>query len=179
VKSVLPECGAVGFDPERFLGTWHIVVTNYGYWKKRIDPTVTYDALPPIHGRRAWRDTLRFRQRGLLGGDFRPATLSGIDVELEPARFLWQGDGVLRLIKSPWWVLLVDEACTWAVTYFARSNVGTAPGMDLYGRKPDLAPALVAEILAKVRAHPFLSTRCAGLFATVQAELATDRYALG
>jgi hypothetical protein len=170
--------GAANFDAERFLGAWHIVVTNYGYWRSRVDPTVTYEALPPIEGRRAWRDTLRFRKRGILGGAHAPGTLGGVDVELEPARFRWRGDGLLRVIKSPWWVLIVDDAYQWAVTYFARSKAGTAPGMDVYGRRPDLDPALMADILGRVRAHPFLASRSSGLFATVQGALPVDRYQL-
>jgi hypothetical protein len=173
--SELPTAAA-GFDAERFLGTWHIVVTNYGYWKARTSPTVTYEPLPPQSGKRAWRDTLRFSKRGLLGD--KDGTLGGIDVELEPGRFLWRGDGLLRVIKSPWWVLIVDPAYSWAVTYFGRSNVGTAPGMDVYGRRPDLAPALMDEILAQVRAHPFLGGRSSGLFATVHGDLPVDRYRL-
>ncbi len=169
--------GAAGFDPVRFLGTWHIVVTNYAYWRHRAAPTVTYEPLPDRDGRRAWRDTLRWKKRGLLGG-VKDGTLGGVDVELAPARFLWRGDGVLRLIKSPWWVLLVGEDHDWAVTYFARSNVGTAPGMDIYGRRPDVPVEQMHEILARVRAHPFLGGRCAGLFATAQDALPHDRYRL-
>ena len=166
---------APGFDPDRFLGTWHIIVTNYGYWRSRTNPTVTYE---PLSGpQRTWRDTLRFRKRGLLGE--KAGALGGVDVELEPGRFLWRGDGLLRVIKSPWWVLIVDPGYTWAVTYFARSNVGTAPGMDVYGRRPDLEPALMDDILAQVRAHPFLAGRAEGLFATVHGGLAVDRYRLG
>jgi len=171
--------GAENFDPQRFLGTWHILVTNYGFWRSRINPTVTYEAMADQNGKRAWRDTLRFGKRGLFGGDFRPATLAGVDVELESARFLWRGDGLLTIIKSPWWLLIVDAEHTWAVTYFGRSNVGTAPGMDIYARSPDIAPAKIAEILTQVRAHPFLKSRCDNLYATVQGTLATDRYILG
>jgi len=174
---MIPTRGAPNFDPTAFLGTWHIAITNYGYWKSRIDPTVTYEELPPENNQRRWRDTLRFRKRGLFGSDYKPDTLGGVDVELEPGRFLWRGDGLLKVIKSPWWVLLCEPS-SWAVTYFGRSNVGTAPGMDIYGRTPDLDPQLVADILAQVRAHAFLGTRCDGLFATVQGDLSPQRYRL-
>lgn len=166
------------FDAQAFLGTWHILVTNYGYWKHRSDPTVTYEPLPERDGKRAWRDTLRFSAKGLLGGAMRPDTLTGVDVEVSPGRFLWRGDGLLRVIKSPWWVLLVDPGGAWAVTYFGRSNVGTAPGMDIYARRPDLDVATMQGILREVRAHPFLRTRCDGLYATVQGALDVRRYPL-
>jgi len=180
VSAPIP-AAAPGFDAQRFLGTWHILVTNYGYWRSRTDPTVTYEPLPsePAEdGALHWRDTLRFGKRGLLGGAIRPGTLGGVDVELSPGRFLWRGDGLLSIIKSPWWVLMVDPADEWAVTYFGRSNVGTAPGMDVYSRRPDLSPATMRGILGQVRSHPFLSSRCEGLYATVQGELSVDRYAL-
>lgn len=165
------------FDAERFVGTWHIVVTNYGFWKSRTDPTVTYEAMPDVDGLRAWRDTLHFRKRG-FGHGVKPGTLSGVDVEISPGRFLWRGDGLMRLIKSPWWVMMADPSGEWAVTYFGRSNVGTAPGVDVYSRRPDLSADALDVILGSVRAHAFLKTRCGNLYATAQGGLRADRYRL-
>jgi hypothetical protein len=137
---------------------------------------VSYEPLAQA-GARSFRDTLRFSKRGLFGG-VKAGVLGGVDVELENGRFAWRGDGVLRIIKSPWWVLLVDDAYAWAVTYFGRSNVGTAPGMDVYARRADLEDETMQQILSRVRAHPFLRTRCQGLFATTQGALANDRHRL-
>ncbi len=53
------------------------------------------------------------------------------------------------------------------MTYFARSNVGTAAGIDVYGRGPSLPAEVMAEILTRVRRDPFLGPRARGLFATV------------
>jgi hypothetical protein len=168
---------APDFDADKCLGTWFIVVTNYGYWKHRHNPTVTYE--PMAGDVRTWRDTLRFTSRGIFGGKAKPGKLGGVDRELSPGRFVWRGDGLLSIIKSPWWVMLVDPAGEWAVTYFGRSNVGTAPGMDIYGRKPDMPREQIAKILATCRAHPFLAQHCNNLYATVQGTLPVDRYDLG
>jgi lipocalin len=168
---------APDFDAQRFLGTWFIVVTNYGYWRSRHDPTVTYEPMPS-DGARTWRDTLRFSSRGMFGGARKPGTLGGVDRERSPGRWIWRGDGLLAIIKSPWWVMLVDPDDEWAVTYFGRSNVGTAPGMDIYGRKPDMPREQIATILERCRAHPFLAQHCHRLYATVQGALPTDRYDL-
>ena len=172
---MLPDA-APGFDAQRMLGTWHILVTNYGFWKKRRDPTVSYDELPTDDGVRRWKDTLRFSSRGFFGGNEKEGLLRGVDRELSPGRFLWRGEGLLRIIESPWWVLMQDD--DWAVTYFGRSNVGTAPGMDLYARTADFSPAGVRQVLARVRQHPFLRERCAGLYAPERTGLATNRYDL-
>ena len=166
------------FDAEAFLGTWYILVTNYGYWRNRVDPTVTYEPLPDRDGKRAWRDTLRFGARSLFSQNVKPDTLTGVDVEIAPGRFAWRGDGLLHIIKSPWWVLMTDPGGQWAVTYFGRSNVGTAPGMDIYARNPNLDDSTLQGILHDVRQHPFLKTRCNGLYATVHGALALDRFRL-
>jgi hypothetical protein len=162
---------AENFDPKKFLGTWHIVVTNYGFWKTRHNPTVTYEELPSPHGRR-WRDTLRFTHKSW--GKERAGKMPGVDHEQSPGRFIWRGDGFLSLIRSPWWVMM--QADDWAVTYFARSNIGTAPGVDLYGRTADLAPTRVAEVLQKIRHHPFLKPHCANLYVPEQTGLSPLRY---
>jgi lipocalin len=160
---------AEGFDLSRFSGTWHIVVTNYGFWRTRTHPTVTYERMADPERVRL-RDTLRFRKKPLLGGAPREEILAGVDEQEtdRPGAFLWRGDGLLRIIKSPWSVVMVGDAYDWAVTYFARSNAGTAAGMDIYARGPRLTDEQVAEILARVRRHPFLGSRSHGLYATVQ-----------
>ena len=161
---------AEGFDVSRFTGTWSILVTNYGFWRHRTHPTVTYERLPgPEGGPVSLRDTLRFRKKPLLGGAPRPGVLAGVDVQdpLRPASFLWRGDGLLHLIKSPWSVVAVGPDADWAVTYFARSNVGTAAGMDIYGRGPSLPAETMDAILARLRRDPFMAPLTRGLFATV------------
>jgi hypothetical protein len=165
-----------GFDAARFEGRWSIVATNYGYWKSRTHPSVSYERL--AGERVTWKDTLHFRAAPWWGGAARDGTLGGVDVQdaRVPSHFVWRGDGMLRVIKSPWWVVMVGAEYDWAVTYFGRSNVGTAAGMDLYFRKPDPEPDAVAEVMARVRAHAFLATRCSGMFATVQDGVAADRY---
>lgn len=165
------------FDAPRFLGTWFIIATNYGFWQRRIHPTVTYGALPGRAG--AMSDRLSFEARPPLGGAFRPKLLDGIDrQDGEPGRFVWRGRGLLRIIRSPWCVVAVDRAYEWAVTYFARSNVGTGAGVDLYARTPSLPPEQVADILHEVRASAFMARATAGMFETVQKGVEPGRYRL-
>ena len=158
---------APGFEKQRFLGTWHIIASNYGFWKNRIHPTVTYGEV--AGDTLAMSDRLSFEKRSLLGGAFRPGVLEGIDRQHgEPGRFMWRGTGLLSLIRSPWCVVAVGPAYDWAVTYFARSNVGTAPGVDLYARTASLRAEQVSQILAQVRQDAFMAQACEGMFETVQ-----------
>jgi lipocalin len=166
------------FDAPRFLGTWFIIATNYGFWKRRTHPTVTYGALPgrPLR----MTDRLCFEARPLLGRRHRPQVLEGVDrQDGEPGRFVWRGKGLFRIIRSPWCVVAVGPAYEWAVTYFARSNVGTAEGVDIYARSPCLPPEQVADILREVRASAFMAAATAGMFETVQKGVEPGRYRLG
>ncbi len=166
----LPE-PSPAFELERFMGTWTILVTNYGFWRERTHPRIEYTRLPGASPRR-FSAHLRYRQVGLLGE--RSKLMSGVEQELRNGDFLWRGDGLLRVIKSRWCVPLVDPDHQWAVTWFARSNVGTAPGLDIYTRAPSIEQKLLDRILEQMVAHPFLGgyegnqRRCAGLFATAQ-----------
>jgi lipocalin len=165
------------FDAPRFLGTWFIIATNYAFWKRRIHPTVTYGAM--VSHPLTWSDRLCFEVRGVFGQAYRAKVLDGVDrQDGEPGRFLWRGAGLLRVIRSPWCVVAVGPAYDWAVTYFARSNVGTSPGVDIYARTPSLQPEQVADILREVRASAFMSQATDGMFETVQKGVEPGRYGL-
>jgi hypothetical protein len=164
----LPE-PAPDFDLPGFMGAWYILVTNYGFWRERTHPRIEY-ALRPDPS--CFSDQLRFRRFGLFGS--RTKLLAGTDRMVRPGEFVWRGDGLLGIVRSRWCVPLIDPAGQWAITWFARSNVGTAPGMDLYTRAPSIDQRTLDAVLDQVRAHPFLGgdeggrRRCEGLFATVQ-----------
>jgi len=181
----LPEA-APNIEVERLLGAWYIVVSNYGFWQRRTHPRIEYTALAPDRdGRVRMLDSLRYRQSDLLGRVQRKL-LVGIDVAEQPGRFLWRGEGMLKLVKSRWCVALVDPDYRWCVTWFARSNIGTAPGLDIYSRDPVLDQRVLDQILARIGAHPFLSQpdrpgglrRCTGLFATTQDWIPPQAYRL-
>lgn len=185
VPTDLPE-PASGIETPRLMGAWYILITNYGFWRGRTHPRIEYDPLEPdADGRTRFRDSLRYRQRDLLGRP-KQKVLVGVDVSERPGQFTWRGDGLLRVIKSRWCVPIVDPDYRWAVTWFARSNVGTAAGLDIYTRDPSIPQALLDDILAKMRAHPFLGRpdrpgqprRCDGLFATVQDWIPPEPYRL-
>lgn len=168
--SDLPE-PAPDFDLPAFMGAWYILVTNYGFWRERTHPRIEYAPLSTSEPE-AFSDQLRFRQLGLLGR--RAKLLAGTDRVVRPGEFIWRGAGLLGFVRSRWCVPLIDPAGQWAITYFARSNIGTAPGMDVYTRAPSISQPTLDEVLDQVRAHPFLGgeeggrRRCEGLFATVQ-----------
>lgn len=171
----LPE-PAASIESSRLMGAWYILVTNYGFWRERTHPQIEYTPLSPdADGRARFLDSLRYRQGDLLGRVQRKL-LAGTDVAEREGQYTWRGKGALWVIKSRWCVPLVDANYRWAVTYFARSNVGTAPGLDIYTRDPSISQANLDEILAAIREHPFLGAsdrpgrprRCEGLFATVQ-----------
>jgi hypothetical protein len=171
----LPE-PAAGVEPARLMGAWYILITNYGFWRERTHPRIEYSPLEPdVDGRACFLDSLRYRQADMLGRVQRKL-LVGTDVAERQGQFAWRGKGLLWLIKSRWCVPLIDPDGRWLVTYFARSNVGTAPGLDIYTRDPSISQATLDEVLAAIREHPFLGDsdrpgrprRCEGLFATVQ-----------
>jgi hypothetical protein len=164
----LPE-PASDFDLSGFMGAWYILVTNYDFWRERTHPRIEYALLADGS---SFSDQLRFRKPGLFGS--RHKLLAGTDRTVRSGEFVWRGAGLLGFIRSRWCVPLIDPKGQWAITWFARSNVGTAPGMDLYTRAPSIDQPTLDDVLEQVRAHPFLGgeeggrRRCEGLFATVQ-----------
>lgn len=159
---------AHNFELDRFLGEWFIAVTNYGYWKERTDCKVRYEKLPSGE----IKDTLSFRKDG------RPDTLGGVDRQDAVTRqhFVWRGNGLFWLVRSPWWVVKVADDYSWAVTYFGRSNVGTPAGMDIYSRAPSLDPKLTKQIVDELRPDPFMGPHVETLFATLQDGVADEHY---
>ncbi len=165
--SDLPE-PAPNFDVAGFMGAWYILASNYEFWRERTHPRIEYTLLDgQVGAPPRIADHLRFRQLGLLGR--RAKLLAGIDQMVRPGEFVWRGAGLLGFIRSRWCVPLIDPAGQWAITYLARSNIGTAPGMDLYTRAPSIEQRTLEVVLDQVRAHPFLAgERSEGLFAPTQ-----------
>jgi hypothetical protein len=181
----LPE-PAPGIEHSRLLGSWYVLITNYGFWRERTHPHIEYSPLSPdANGRARMLDSLRYRQADMLGRVQRKL-LVGIDVAEREGQFQWRGQGMLWVIKSRWCVPLVDPNYRWIVNYFARSNVGNAPGLDILTRDPSISQATLDGILGAIREHPFLSAadrpgrprRCDGLFATVQDWIPPSPYRL-
>jgi hypothetical protein len=171
----LPE-PALAIEPSRLMGAWYLLITNVAFWRERTHPQVEYVQLPPeADGRVRFSDTLRYRQGDLLGREQR-RSMEGIDVAERAGQFAWRGKGAWWVIKTRWCVPVVDPNYRWAVAYFARSNVGTAPGLDIFTRDPSISQATLDAILSAIREHPFLGVaeqpgrprRCDGLFATKQ-----------
>lgn len=164
VREVLEQYPAPGapFELEAFCGTWRIARTSLPFWRKRFGPTITYAPLPGSGSRRIDDDVRYFS----AGGAERH--VRGVDVQnlAQPRLFRWRGrPWYLRWTTSDWCVLDYDPACAaWAVTYFA-ATLFTPAGIDLYARDAEPEPAVVAEIEAKLAAHPALAAFVPRLFA--------------
>ena len=167
---------APDLDPLRLMGAWYVLVTNDGFWRTRTHPRIDRAPLERVpDGVPRARHSLRFRQPNLLGRVQRKHLL-GTDHAGPPGHFVWRGQGMRRLSARCWCVPIVDADYRWAIAWCARSSLGAPAGLGVYTRDPTIPQALLDDILARVRAHPFLGSperegrprRCDRLFATVQ-----------
>lgn len=154
------------FEERRFVGAWWVLVSNDSNWRERTHPRVEFER---VGARLA--EQRRYRVAGLLGR--RPRVETDLDRIVRAGEFERPG-GLLALGRVRWSVPLVDAAAGWAVLFRARSRVGHPAGLDIVARGPSIEQALLDDVLARMRAHPFLGAsvdgepRCAGLFAPVQ-----------
>ncbi|MHC5227745.1 hypothetical protein ACYSNW_05630 [Enterococcus sp. LJL99] len=102
-------------------GTWHIIATTFPMWTSgnRIHPQITYEKMKssPL----TFKDTVCYKQKNRL------KTIIGIDT-LEENEFIWRGAGLLKLLKSKWTVIYIDEQVL--IIKFAKSLV-TPAGVDI------------------------------------------------
>ncbi|MCA9672483.1 MAG: hypothetical protein KC503_43110 [Myxococcales bacterium] len=155
-------------DVERFLGKWHIVATNYDFWKTRTHATVTYQRIGAAGGKPVkLRDVVAYRDLPWCPAKRpSPGDVVGVDIQ-DPSRaghFQWRGDGLLHLIRSQWFVVWVSPDYQHAVTWFADSNFGTGSGTDVYSRSPSITDAKLGEVLDEARRDPFIAERSRGMF---------------
>ncbi|PRP94722.1 hypothetical protein ENSA5_40450 [Enhygromyxa salina] len=181
----LPE-PAPGIETARLLGAWYVLITNDEFWRAHTHPRVDLDALAPdSEGRARIQHALRFRARDLLGRTTRELRVA-TDLAERDGQFVSRGQGLRRVVVQRWSVPLVGPNYRWIVTWRARSKLGARPGLSVHTRDPSIPQALLDEILAQIRAHPFLSAaedprhgpRCARLFAPVQDWIPPQPYRL-
>ncbi|KIG18788.1 hypothetical protein DB30_07803 [Enhygromyxa salina] len=159
---------ATEIDPGRLLGAWYVLVSNYGFWRRRAHARIDYDALAPTQGGCARvLEARRFRAPDLLGRP-RARLLVQTGVAERPGTFCSRGTGSRLLSTLRFTVVLVDPSYQWTVTWYARSNFGAPPGLSIHTRDPWISQARLDQILTQVRAHPFLRERCGDLFAPEQ-----------
>lgn len=161
-------------EPERMLGAWYVLVSNQEFWRKRTHPRIEHDPLDE----QCQRSSIRFRQADLLGRAQRRA-IHGVDTCAEPGVYRWRGHGILRLVECRWCVPIVDPEYRWAVAWFGPVAFGLGPGLAIHTRDPCVPQALLDEVLALVRSHPFLGSRCQDLYAPVQDWFPPEPYRLG
>ena len=161
------------FDPNRALGLWHILATNLNMWKDRLTPTITYsihDRLPD--GRVRLDDLVEYYTRRPFSG-FVPTSVKGIDTqnETKAGRFQWQGNGVLKLIRSDFGFIFVDdetpsnEPYQWVATMFG-STLFTSCGIDLMTRTRQPPTHVLNRFVQLCREHPILKSKSANMFDT-------------
>ena len=173
---------AAKLELERLLGAWYVLISNQGFWRARTHPRIEHDR-PAPGSRGELRSSMRFRQPDLLGRVQRKVIYGG-DVIAEDGAYVWRGEGLLRVVECRWCVPLIDPEGRWVVAWFGRTNLGRGGGLGIHTRDPSIPQAMLDEILAQVRAHPFLAEvvdgqrRCDGLYATVQDWIPPQPYEL-
>lgn len=135
-------------------GRWHVAATNFPMWLHggRHDPVIEYG----LRG----EDPLTLDDTVEYVDDRKGSTtITGTDV-LGADGFVWRGAGRLRLLRSRWSVLHIDEELL--SIRFARSLV-TPAGVDVLVREEADRP----EIRAEVAEHPELLGLAVGEFASL------------
>ncbi len=156
---------AVNCSPEKFAGKWYVVATNYNFWKSksRTHPVINLDLLNEGSGR-TFLSCVTYKWRGFA------RTIAGYEKQDKSVagRFVWQGKGLLSIIKNEWFLITVADDYSWAFTYFPKSNIGTPEGVDVLSRSPEMSEDLLQKIIAQVREDDFMKAKTEGIFRTVQ-----------
>ena len=134
---------------EDLAGTWHIVRTNFPMWlrgdKRR--PCLEYGILDRDRG--TLSDLVTFEKGG------RAKSIRGVDRQ-DPARschFTWRGRGLLKLLRSDWYVIDLDRKRGLAAIYFTKT-LFTPEGLDVVSRAaiPDLHVAAFDDLEREIDA---------------------------
>ena len=166
------------FDPNRALGLWHILATNLNMWKNKLTPTITYT----IHdqtsdGRIQLNDLVEYYTRRPFVG-FKPTSIKGVDTQLttnKRSRYQWQGNGILKLFRSDFGFVIVDDETPtdqpyeWVATMFG-STLFTSAGVDLMTRTRQPPTHVLNKFVRFCREHPILKSKSANMFYTREKE---------
>jgi lipocalin len=160
-----PGVTAANAAPEKFAGKWYVVATNYAFWKNesRTNPIINLDLLNDGSGR-TFLSRVTYNWKGF------GRTITGYETQDKSTagRYVWQGKGLLSVIKNEWYLIAVADDYSWAFTFFPKSNVGTPEGIDILSRTPDMSEELMQKIISQVREDEFMKTKTEGIFRCVQ-----------
>lgn len=135
------------------VGTWHIVRTNFPMWLKgdKRRPRLTYGALDGTAA--ALSDLVTFEVSG------REKTIAGVDTQdpEQSCHFTWRGRGLLRLLRSDWYVVDIDRPGGIAAIYFTKT-LFTPAGLDIVTRSARPHPDDVSACIARVDDDPVVAT---------------------
>jgi hypothetical protein len=161
------------FNANRILGLWHILASNLNMWKNKLAPTITYTVHDQLPDKRCRINDLveYYTRRPFVG--FVPTSIKGIDTELpyKASRFQWQGNGVLKLFRSDFGVIFVDnetpedQPYQYAATMFS-STLFTNSGIDFMTRTRQPPTHVLNKFVRLCQEHPILKTKSANMFYT-------------
>lgn len=157
----IPQRTKTTADNQKFAGKWYVVATNYSFWKNksRTNPVINLDLLNDGSGR-TFLSRVTYKWRGFA------RTIAGFETQdkTTAGRYVWQGKGLLSVIKNEWYLIAVANDYSWAFTYFPKSNVGTPEGIDILSRNPDMSEELMQKIIAQVCEDEFMRGKTEGIF---------------
>lgn len=166
------------FDPNRALGLWHILATNLNMWKNKLTPTITYTIHDQLSdGRVQLNDLVEYYSRRPFVG-YKPTSIKGIDTQLtthKRSRYRWQGNGILKLFRSDFGFVFVDDETPadqpyeWVATIFG-STLFTSAGVDLMTRTRQPPTHVLNNFVRFCREHPILKSKSMNMFYTREKE---------
>lgn len=142
---------------EDFQGKWFINLSNFPMWTKgnKTHPQFNYQLIQK-NGQKLLLDKVAFEKKG------KHKTILGTDKALnkQNTQFIWRGKGILKVLKSKWKVVHVDEEQQWMIIYFEKT-LFTPAGYDVISRQKTLSPTItdkITTVLQKLDMPPKLIT---------------------
>jgi hypothetical protein len=127
-------------------GRWYIVQSNFPMWLKgdKTSPSLNYTV-----ERRGTTTGLRDEVLSWKRG--KEQSILGFDTPLDSTntRFVWRGNGLLRLLQSAWEIVYMDAANEWAIIHFEKTMF-TPEGYDVIARSKQLSAHSLELIRAKL-----------------------------